>query len=250
MEAFDELWPGGPRFLQTEESFKLSTDSVLLADFAQMARVKHCLDLGSGTGVLCVLLATKNPETAFTGIELQPTFAALSRRNFVENRLDGRAKILEGDLREHRVLLPAEGFDLIVSNPPYFAENAGYSAPAAHRATAREERSCTLQDLCLAARWALRWGGAFTLVHRPERLSEALNAMTRVGIEPKRLRLVSYSALKAPSLVLIEGRRGGRSGLKIEAPLVLTDTGGGESDELQRIYKRGVYAPGGNGGTT
>ncbi|MEL7604177.1 MAG: methyltransferase, partial [Bacillota bacterium] len=117
------------------------------------------------------------------------------------------------------------------------------------RATAREEKSCTLKDLCLAARWALRWGGSFALVHRPERLSEAFCAMTQAGIEPKRLRLVSHSALKAPSLVLIEGRRGGRSGLKIEAPLVLTDVTGGDSDELQRIYKRGVYAPEGNGGT-
>ncbi|MEL7604176.1 MAG: methyltransferase, partial [Bacillota bacterium] len=129
MEAFDELWPGGPRFLQTEASFKLSTDSVLLTDFAQVARVERCLDLGSGAGVLCVLLAAKNPETVFTGVELQPDFAALSRRNLAENRLEDRAEIIDGDLREHRALLPAEGFDLVVSNPPYFAENAGYSAP-------------------------------------------------------------------------------------------------------------------------
>ena len=243
MEAFDELWPGGPRFLQTEASFKLSTDSVLLADFAQVARVRRCLDLGSGAGVLCVLLAAKNPEAAFTGVELQPDFAALSRLNLAENGLDDRAEIIVGDLREHRVLLPAEGFDLVVSNPPYFAENAGHSAPAAHRATAREEKSCTLKDLCLAARWALRWGGSFALVHRPERLSEALCAMTQAGIEPKRLRLVSHSALKAPSLVLIEGRRGGRSGLKIEAPLILTDGAGNDADEVRRIYRRGAYAP-------
>lgn len=243
MDAFDELWRGGPRFMQTEDSFKLSTDSVLLADFANMKRVRSCLDLGSGAGVLCVLLASKNPDALITGIEIQPKCAELSRRNLAENKMNGRADIITADLREHRSLIKAESFDIVVSNPPYFTENSGYSAPASHRASAREEKSCTLQDICAAAKWALRWGGIFSLVHRPERLSEVFCAMTEAGIEPKRLRMVSHSALKAPSLVLIEGKRGGRKGLKIEAPLILTNADGSDSDEVQRIYKRGAYAP-------
>jgi len=233
--------------MQTDESFKLSTDSVLLADFSNMKRVRSCLDLGSGAGVLCVLLAEKNHSAELTGIELQGNFAELGRLNMTENGLDGRVKIINGDLREHRSLLKAESFDLVVSNPPYFAENTGYSAPELHRASAREERSCTLQDICAAARWSLRWGGTFALVHRPERLSEIFCAMTEVGIEPKRLCLVSYSAEKAPSLVLVEGKRGGKKGLKIEAPLFLTDSDGRDSERAQRIYKRGAYAPDGEG---
>ena len=243
MEAFDELWPGGPRFMQTEESFKLSTDSVLLEDFANMKRVKSCLDLGSGAGVLCVLLAEKNPGAAITGIELQPYFAELSRRNLSENNMDGRTEILTADLREHRKLVKAESFDLVVSNPPYFAENSGLSAPTSHRAQAREEKNCKLSDICAAAKWALRWGGSLALVHRPERLSEILCAMTEAGIEPKRLRMVAYSAFKAPSLVLVEGKRGGKKGIIIEAPLILTDSDGSDSYEVQRIYKRGAFAP-------
>lgn len=243
MEAFDELWPGGPRFMQTEESFKLSTDSVLLADFANMKRAKSCLDLGSGAGVLCVLLAAKNTDSMITGIELQPDFAELSRKNLSENGMDARAEILTADLREHRKLVKAQSFDLVVSNPPYFAENSGLSAPTSHRAQAREEKSCTLEDICAAAKWALRWGGSLALVQRPERLSEIFCAMTEAGIEPKRLRTISYSAFKAPSLVLVEGKRGGKKGLKIEAPLILTGSGGSDSDEVQRIYKRGAYAP-------
>jgi len=243
MEAFDELWRGGPRFMQTENSFKLSTDSVLLADFANMKQVKSCLDLGSGAGVLCVLLAAKNQNALITGIEIQTEFAELSRRNLSENGMEDRAGIINADLREYRSLVKAESFDIVVSNPPYFAENSGYSAPASHRASAREEKNCSLSDLCAAAKWALRWGGNFALVHRPERLSEVLCAMTDAGIEPKRLRMVSYSALKAPNLVLIEGKRGGGKGLKIEAPLVLTNADGSDSDEVQKIYKRGAYAP-------
>ena len=243
MEAFDELWRGGPRFMQTEESFKLSTDSVLLSDFGNIKRAKYCLDLGSGAGVLCVLLAEKNPNAFITGIEIQPDFAELSRRNLSENGMENRADIINADLREYRSLIKAESFDLVVSNPPYFAENSGYSAPALHRASAREEKSCSLKELCAAAKWALRWGGSFALVHRPERLSEVLCELTEAGIEPKRLRMVSHSTLKAPSLVLVEGRRGGGKGLKIEAPLILTNANGSASDEVQRIYKRGAYAP-------
>ncbi len=247
MEAFDELWQNGPRFMQTNESFKLSTDSVLLADFARMRRSGACLDMGSGTGILSVLLACKYPEAYLTGIELQPGFADLSRENLAENGMNSRAKIITADLREYRSLIKADSFDLVVSNPPYFPENSGYRATNGYRATAREETNCTLQDICTAARWALRWGGTFALVHRPERLSEIFCAMTEVGIEPKRLRTVSHSVSNAPSLVLVEGKRGGKKGLKIEEPLILTDSDGNESDEAQRIYKRGAYTPAANG---
>lgn len=239
MQGFDELWPGGPCFRQTDESFKLSTDSVLLADFANMSRVRSCLDLGSGAGVLTVLLAAKNPEAQLTGVEIQSEYAELSRQNLSVNGMGGRARILSADLREHRSLFAAESFDLCVSNPPYFSENSGYTAPAEHRAIARDERNCSLGDICAAAKWALRWGGSFAMVHRPERLSEIFCAMTEAGIEPKRLRMVCHSAERAPSLVLIEGRRGGNKGLKIESPLILTGADGRDSEEILRIYHRG-----------
>ncbi len=243
MTAFDELWPGGPRFIQREGSFRLSTDSVLLADFVKIKNDSRCLDLGSGAGTLCVLLAAKAENATICGIEIQPDSAELSRENMNENGFDGRAQIITGDLREHRALFPAESFDIVVSNPPYFVQNSGYSAPAEHRQTAREETSCTIEDICAAARYALRWGGSLALVHRPERLSEIFCAMTQSGIEPKRLRMVSHRIGQAPSLVLIEGRRGGNRGLVIEPELILTDNQGNDSTEVQRIYRRGEYSP-------
>lgn len=229
--------------MQRADSFRLSTDSVVLADFARIKRVRRCLDLGSGAGVLCVLLAAFCESLSVTGIEISPEAAVLSRLNLRENGMERRAEIITGDLREHKGLVAAESFDLVVSNPPYFAKKSGYSSPEELRATAREERECTLADICAAARWSLRWGGSFALVHRPERLSELFCAMTEAGIEPKRLRMVSHSAEKAPSLVLVEGKRGGSPGLTVEPSLVLTDEKGGDSLEVRKIYRRGEFAP-------
>ncbi|MEG1190773.1 MAG: methyltransferase [Oscillospiraceae bacterium] len=239
MEQFEALWRGGPRFLQTEDCFKLSTDSVLLADFANSARARNCLDLGSGAGVLSVLLAFLNPKLEICGIELQESFAELSKKNLAENGMDKRSKIICGDLREHSRLLPVGTFDLVVANPPYFKQMAGASPNLDFRAAAREEKFCTLSDLCAAAKWALRWGGDFALVHKPERLSEVFVALSLAGLEPKRLRLVQSRSFSPPSLVLIEARRGGAQGLKILPPLILNNDNGTNSAEMQRIYHIG-----------
>lgn len=243
MEGFDELWAGGPRFMQRGGGFRLSTDSVVLADFVNVKRVRRCLDLGSGAGVLCVLLAAKVPGMVITGIELQEDWAELSRMNLRENGMDANVNIITGDLRREVKLLDAGSFDLVVSNPPYFSVNSGYSAPDESRAAARDERSCTLWDICSAAGRALRWGGSLCIVHRPERLSEIFCSMTANGIEPKRLREVCPRVGRAPSLVLVEGRRGGRAGLSFEPPLILMDENGLDSEEVRKIYRRGEFSP-------
>lgn len=235
---YDELWPGGPRFRQEEGSFRLSTDSVLLAHFAAGVRAKTVLDLGCGAGVLTVLMHVSHPNAQISGIEIQAASAALCRNNLDENGFDSTG-ILTGDLREHRSLFSAGAWDLTVSNPPYFAADSGYTAPAESRATARDERTCTLEDLCTAAAYLTRWGGAFCMVHRPERLSEIFCTLTAHGLEPKRLRTVQHRGNAAPNLVLIEARRGGKPGLTVEAPLILTAPGGGDSEEVKKIYRRG-----------
>ena len=233
--SFDTLWPGGPRFLKSEDGFRLSTDSVLLAHFAAPKRAGRILDLGCGAGVLTVLLQFSHPSATVEGIELQPEAAALCRRNLTENGLrdDG---ILTGDLRNFRTLFRAGAYDLVVSNPPYFPAGSGYSAPDPARAAARDERACTLDELCAAAGYLCRWGGSFALVHRPERLAEIFCAMRAHGLEPKRLRLVQHRADSAPSLALIEARRGGKPGLAVEAPLLLCSPDGGDSPEVREIY--------------
>ena len=236
MTDCDDLWPG-TRFLPASAGFPLGTDSVLLADFARgSGRIRRLADLGCGAGVLTVLLLQKFPASTAFGIEIQPEAADACRENLALNELSDRAEIRCGDLREKADLAEAGSFDLVVSNPPYFAAGRGYAAPEEHRAAARDERFCTLEDLCRAAAYLCRWGGSFAVVHRPERLSELLCAMTASGVEPKRLRLVCPRAERGPSLVLVEGRRGGNPGLTIEPPLVLQDETGADSLEIQRIY--------------
>ena len=234
----DELYPGGPRFFHAPDVFRLSTDSVLLADFASVSHAKRILDLGCGGGTLGVLLALRAPDAEICGVEISESAAALCRRNFAENGLSDRCRVTQGDLRDYRALFEAGKYDLVVSNPPYFAPESGYLSPVKNRAAARDERMCSLAELCEAAKWLTRWGGLFALVHRPERMSEVLCAMSAAGIEPKRLRMVQYNASRAPSLFLAEGRRGGKPGLDILPPLLLTDESGGDSAEIRRIYHR------------
>lgn len=234
---FDELWPGA-RFVRSADGFCPGTDSVLLSAFTGNGRVRRFADLGCGAGVLTVLLLQKLPGATAVGIEIQPEAAALCRRNLDANGLTARAEIRTGDLRERTALPEAGAFDLVAANPPYFPTGSGYTAPDEKRAAARDERFCTLQDLCAAAAYLTRWGGTFALVHRPERLSELFCTLTACGIEPKRLRMVCRTAETAPSLVLVEGRRGGRPGLTIEPPLALYAPDGGDSAEIRVIYHR------------
>ena len=237
MIEFDELWPGGPRLARTDESFRLSTDSVLLAHFTPAkTRPRHIVDLGAGAGVLGVLLSEKYPGSHTTALELQPESARLCHLNFQENK--SRGQVVCADLRQHRTLLPAGYADMVVSNPPYFPAGGGASAPDESRRIAREEICCTLEDLCTAAAWLCRWGGSFCMVHRPERLSEICCTAAPMGLEPKRLRMVHYKYMSAPSLILLELRRGAKPGLQVEPPLILTGEDGAETDEVKQMYHR------------
>ena len=232
-----ELWAGGPVFRQ-DAGAKLSTDSVLLADFVKLHGAERGIDLGCGAGILSLLLLCSSEKLHMTGLELREEAAALARENLARNGFGERSEILTGDIREHRSLFAHGSFHLAVANPPYFPAGSGASSPDPARAGAREERDCTLPELCAAAAFLLPTGGRFCLVHRPERLAELLMCMRESGLEPKRMRFVSQRAESAPSLVLVEGRRGGRPGLIVEPPLILQDAEGRESGEVRRIYHR------------
>ena len=231
------LWPGGPLFLQAPH-FRLGTDSVLLADFVNPAGAKRGIDLGCASGIAMLLLLTRSKGLSMTGLEIVPEAAALARENMALNGLAARGAIVTGDIRAHRSLFRAGSFDLAVCNPPYFPQGSGALPQDADRAAARRERLCTLPELCAAAAFLLRSGGRACFVHRPARLSELFVSLTLAGLEPKRLRPVCRDAGSAPSLVLVEARRGGRPGLAIEAALLLQNPDGTESAEYRRIYHR------------
>jgi len=235
---FDELWPDGPRFIQRPPVFKLGTDAVLLTHFTNAARTTRAVDLGCGTGVLAVLLAVREPELILDCVDILPEAVQLTAENAALNGLADRIRSHQGDIRDLKGVLPAGTYDLAVANPPYFPTGGGKRAKGDAIADARDETLCTIDDLCQAAAYLLRWGGRFSLIHRPERLGELFVAMHRHGMEPKRLRTVALTAVRVPNLILVEGRRGGNPGLMIEAPLILQDSTGGDSTELKGIYRR------------
>lgn len=238
MSDVEKLWPNGP-VLRQAAHFRLGTDCVLLADFVNTSGLRRGIDLGCASGAAMLLLLNRSPGLSMTGLEIVPEAAELARENLALNGLEARGEIITGDIRDHRALFRAGAFDLVVCNPPYFPPESGAVSPDPDRAAARSELLCTLPELCAASVFLLRTGGRACFVHRPERLSELFVCLTSSGLEPKRLRLVCRDADAAPSLVLVEARRGGKPGLTIEPALLLQNPDGTESAEYRRIYHRG-----------
>ena len=238
MEHNDQLTSGGYRFFYDDTLFQPGTDTFLLASLPKLKSGLRICDLGSGTGLLGLLLLQRQPDMAVTGVELLDAAADLADKTAEVNGLSHRLRTVRGDLRTCRQWFPTGAFDLVVSNPPYYPTQSGKMAPSAARRTARSEDRCTLEELCSAASYLLRWGGSFCLVHKPERLTDLLCTLRDCAIEPKRLRLVCTRPEKAPSLILVEGRRGGKPGLSIEAPLILQQADGSPTAELDALYFR------------
>ena len=231
------LWDGGPLLEQAPEVFPMGTDSILLADFARPGPRDRILDLGTGSGILPILLLFERPGMTATALEKSKAACALAQKNFICNYLSAQITLLEGDLRDYRSLLPCGSFDLTISNPPYFPLERGFSAAGELR-NARSEAGCTLFELCTAAAWATRWGGSFCLVFRPERLCDLFDTLRTTGFEPKRIRPVHHAFGMPVNLLLLEARRGGKPGLIWEKDLYLYTPDGLESEETRRIYRR------------
>lgn len=234
MDGF-ALWPGGPWMETSPDVEPVCTDSVLLADFPSLRGVTRAADFGAGSGVLSLILAARSPAVHIDLVELSGPAAGVAERNIARNGLSGRLRVLRRDLR---TLTEAETgrYQLIVSNPPYYALGSG-TAPASSRQNARQEASCTLEELADSAARLLGDGGRLALVYPCARLSHALVTLTAARLEPKRLRLVQGRVDKAPGLALIECRKGGRPGLRTEPALILKNPDGTDTAEARRIYR-------------
>jgi len=238
MEHWESLKPGGFRFVYDDTLFPPGTDSFLLSSLPRLKPGLRVCDLGSGTGLLGLLLLQRQPQLRVWGVEIQEAAVRLAKRAAEENALSDRLTFHCGDLRQVRQHFPTGSFDLVISTPPYYAPSSGRMTESAPLRQARAEISCTPEELCQAAAYLLRWGGSFYLVHKPERLTDLMCALRAAVIEPKRLRFVCARAGSAPSLILLEGRRGGKPGLDIEPPLILQTESGAPTAEVDTIYFR------------
>jgi tRNA1Val (adenine37-N6)-methyltransferase len=240
-ETIDQLSIGNLQLIQAEQGYRFSIDPVLLARFVAARAGETVVDLGTGSGVLPLLLAKLSEATKLYGIEVQPQAAERAQRNVELNLLAGQIEILAGDVRDIRKLLPVASTDLVVSNPPYRQVGNGRIAPGDERAGARHELAGGLSDFVTAASWLLKNGGRFGLIYLAERLPELLVEMAAAKLEPKRLRMVHPRQREGARMVLVEARKNGRPGLQVEQPLYIYKGVGREyTTEVLEMYREGA----------
>lgn len=235
-ERLDELQRNGYRIIQNPEKFCFGMDAVLLSGFAKAGKESLVLDMGTGTGIIPILMEAKTEAAHLTGLEIQEESADMARRSVALNGLEAKIDIVQGDIKEAGVLFGGASFDVVTCNPPYMIGQHGLTNPDAPKAIARHEILCTLEDVISQAAKVLKPGGNFYMVHRPFRLSEIMVQLVKYRLEPKRMRLVYPYVDKEPNMVLIEANRGGKSRMTVEKPLIVYKEPGIYTDEIYEVY--------------
>ncbi len=235
-ERVDELQRNGYRIIQNPRKFCFGMDAVLLTGFAHAKEEDRLLDLGTGTGIIPLLMQAKYHCAHLTGLEIQPDSADMAARSVELNGLSDKIDIITGDIKEADRLFQAASFDCITSNPPYMIDSHGIANPDAPKAIARHELLCTFEDVAVQTAKLLKPGGHFFLVHRPFRLAEIITTLTQYKLEPKRMQFVHPYVDKEPNMVLIEAVRGGKSRMIVEKPLIVFREPGVYMPDICEIY--------------
>lgn len=234
-ERLDDL-QNGYMIIQNSEKFCFGMDAVLLSAFAGIRQGETVLDMGTGTGIIPILLKAKTQGSHFTGLEIQQECADMALRSVVYNHLESDITIVHGDIKEASAIFGRASFDVVTSNPPYMIHSHGLENPHMPKAIARHEILCTLEDVISQAAQVLTDKGRFYMVHRPFRLAEIMSILMKHRMEPKRMRLVYPYVDKEPNMVLIEARCGGNSRITVEKPLIVYDKPGKYTREILDIY--------------
>ena len=235
-ERVDDLELSDLVILQNPDKFCFGMDAVLLSGFATTRKGDKVLDLGTGTGILPILMSAKTEASHFTGLEIQDDIADMAKRSVLLNGLSDRIEIVNGDLKRAASIFEAASFDVVTCNPPYMVDDHGIKNPDSALAIARHEIAATLMDVCVAAAKMVRPGGSFYMVHRPFRLAEIIRCLSECNLEPKRMRLVHPYIDKEPNMVMIQAVRGGKPRMIVEPPLVVYESKGIYSKEMQETY--------------
>lgn len=237
-ERIDDLERNGLKIIQNKNGFCFGIDAVLLSAFASEA-IKNetsMIDLGTGTGILPLLLYAKTNIKKIVGLEIQPQSAEMAVRSVKLNKLEDNIKIVEGDIKEASKIFEKASFDIVTSNPPYIKAASGIVNPASEKAVARHEIHCSFEDVARESAALLRPGGKFFLVHRPQRLAEIICTLREYRLEPKRLQLIHSFADSEATLFLMEAANGGNPELRIEKPLVIYKNVGEYTKEIEDMY--------------
>lgn len=235
-ERIDELNIKGYRIIQNSDGFCFGMDAVLLSGFSVVREGETVLDLGTGTGVIPILLEAKYPGRHYCGLEIQESFVDMAGRSVSLNSIEHKVEIIQGDIKEAASLFPLSSFDVITSNPPYMDSGKGLLNPTSMKAIARHEVLCNLEDVIYNASKLVRVGGRFYMVHRPHRLIDIISLLRKYKMEPKRLRMVHSYVDKEATMVLIEAVRHGKPMIKVEAPLIIYESENQYTDDIYKIY--------------
>ena len=234
-ERVDDL-QNGFYVIQNQNKFCFGMDAVLLSGFARIRKGDHVLDMGTGTGIIPILLKSKTKGEHFTGLEIQEECADMATRSVQYNGLEYAVDIVCGDIKEAAGIFGAASFDVVTSNPPYMIGAHGLQNPYMAKAIARHEVLCTLEDVVSQASKVLKDRGRFFMVHRPFRLAEIFSVLTRYKLEPKRMQLVYPYIDREPNMVLIEALKGGNSRITVEKPLIVYEKPGVYTKDILEIY--------------
>ena len=235
-ERLDDLQRNGLKIIQKTDGFCFGMDAVLLSGFASVKPGERALDLGTGTGIIPLLLSAKTKGDHFTGLEIQTEIMKMAQRSVALNGLEKKIDIIQGDIMEASRIFGAASFDVVTSNPPYMNDAHGLKNPGDVKAISRHEVLCTLEYVVREGTKALKPGGRFYMVHRPHRLAEIITVMRQYKLEPKRMKFVHPFADKDANMVLIEAVRGGGAWLKLEPPVIVYKEPGVYTDEIYEIY--------------
>lgn len=223
------------KVLQDDDGYLFSADSVLLANLAKIGKDDTVLDLGSGSGVMSILLSVKKGAKKVVGVEIDSCTADMSRRSVKMNRLDDKIEVVTGDVKDVKALLPAGSFDKAICNPPYFGGDDGLEKTS-QRAVARKQGDCTLNDFVFAASYALKNGGDFFIVYKADRLVELITTLHQNGLEPKHITYVYPKLSNGVDTVIISAKKGGKLGLQ-SSTLILMDEEGKYTEKVKELYR-------------
>lgn len=240
-ERIDDLEYNNLKIIQNKKGFCFGIDSVLISDFARDIKQNTLgADLGTGTGIISILLSCKTKLSKIIGIEKQKDIADMARRSVELNNLQDKIEIINIDIKEifEKESLEREKFDFVVTNPPYKKENTGKTNENEYKYISRHETTAKLEDFVKTAKYLLKDKGSMYIVHRPDRLVDIIELMRKYKIEPKKIRFVYSNIEKEPTLVLIKGIKNAMPFLKIEKPLIIYDSNGKYTDEIYKIYDK------------